>query len=232
MLKKLPKILLFLILAVFLVAGSAIATPVYNGSTYADYGINGTPGIPTDSGYYIWTNDLERYSWSIRWTGNNNGNKQWYNWFGSIEIGTGLDLESYETFQFESYHAAPNLPGDSLIVYNAPFDIMTWEAYAGPAFDGINFTIDGNLGNVIGFNLGSTMVNADAGLEELATGIFIGQDSNIPYVLYSDYNVNNETTSQNFEIPAPVPEPATMLLLGSGLIGLAAFGRMKFFKKR
>lgn len=244
--KKFSKILLFLVLAVFLMVGSAAATPQYNGDTYADYGVGGTPGDPNlnAAGYYIWTNDFGRKSWSIRWTGNELGttpSDPYDQWFGMINL-DGNSLEpAPEDDPFDPVTSTN--PAQVLFEFGnvETFDVevvagdyeISWEAVAGPHYDGIDFWINGVVGNQITFDLGSTLFNGlggPTGDPVSGSKIFIGQDSVTPDV-YASLGSADGNYYQEFHIAAPVPEPTTMLLLGSGLIGLAGLGRKKFFKK-
>ena len=56
---------------VLLLAGGAQAVPIFAGGTYADWGVGGyvSPDEAQGPGYYMWSNDAERNSWSVRWTG-------------------------------------------------------------------------------------------------------------------------------------------------------------------
>ena len=93
----------------------------------------------------------------------------------------------------------------------------------------INLYSSGNLGNI-------------AHVDNLINGTLL-----IPYATYAElHSLSGAIYSGNGQIklmsgarvesvpftPPPVPEPTTILLLGSGLIGLIGYGRKKVFRSK
>jgi len=220
--KKSSLVLVPCLFAILVFATQAFSTPIFNGNPYAsfDTGDDGIPLDPQGPGYYIWANDLSRNSWSIRWTGKDwkTGSSEKYDWSGSITFSNNDGIENASKVRWESGDGSvsiTDLGGSDMIVYGT--------AHAGPDWDGIDFTLKGVEGDYLTFNLYSSFFTSDN------DGVYIGADmvSVLDHCDSTDDFRSGTGTNRQFEIAAPVPEPATLLLFGMGLIFLGGFTKKK-----
>ncbi len=58
----------------------------------------------------------------------------------------------------------------------------------------------------------------------------VGNSGSVEF-MFAEFKAGNATAAGG-NPSTPVPEPASMFLVGTGLIALAGFGRKKFFKKK
>ena len=198
-------LLLCAILLMFGVAGSAGAT------------VLGFDDIAPTSSFEPIPNGYGGFSWDNFYYMNQN-----------YPLSKGFPDTGYKNGTVSGDYSAFNGYGEfaSLNINSGVFDFVG--AYLTSAWqDGNSVTVEGYLGGPMGILVDAMTVTVNTDIPTWVDFNFVGIDSLVfsstekQFVL-DDFTYNSST---------PVPEPATMLLLGAGLLGMGVVGRKKFFKK-
>ena len=224
---KKPAILLCIASLVFLITGTAGAIPI-------------TATLTADNHYALYFGNEQ----GITSVGANesdwDGNPGTYNWSEAETFGFNVALGDYiYVAAWGDDEVAQGLIGQFVFDYGSILtNTSDWEVYLTnhDLDDGASPPTENDIQTQINLVTWSSITNSLAhgadtwgligGISEDAQWIWgselIGGSDDGEYQIFR---------TQIGDIPAPVPEPATLLLLGSGLIGLAGFGRKKLFKK-
>ena len=237
--KQFSKILIFLVVGVFLAAGSAMAADItiYDNRSSSLSGWYGQqednevePGMVATQAW-----DLEKFTLTDYTLGMVGG----YNFVGGYQGTTSGDI-------FISTGAAPTYGvdgGDATKGYEYAIDIDwsggTYKVYTiGQGTLG-SVTVSQNISesNPWQFNVDSSQINS-----QFSSGSFLVTSSGSSYTVngfdlswlghgtefYSHFTISCGNDNLMGHGTTPTPEPATMLLLGTGLVGLAGLGKKKF----
>ncbi|WP_319550166.1 PEP-CTERM sorting domain-containing protein [Desulfogranum marinum] len=210
-------------------AGSALALPGYTGfdefellnpDTVANidpFNIAQLPFDATDTdadGFYIWTNST-RSEMTILWTGDQvNGDTRFK---GEVSL-LGLTSTPASKIRFES---GTGTNQDDLSQFGNAIDFRAWAGSSGSRwYDGFSIAVTQNMTpSYIAFDL-QTSKDHPISFSHEETKIFFGESGKAIGLYDSD-------TDGTFAITAPIPEPTTMLLFGTGLASLAGIARRR-----